>query len=117
MAQRRHILLQGLVLVLTLALVAAGFGHRVPSGDELARAQAEQIYGSALCDSGAEQDTGQGSACPLCRLVVAFVLPAPFAGPGQPVLAPHRAAWPETGQVVAALAEDRRPPLRGPPRV
>lgn len=115
MTKRPHILLQGLTLVLTLALVMVGFGHHPPSGEEFARAQYEQVFGADLCQDSAEEDGHQDRSCPLCHIISAYTLPAPGGEVSLPAFAMRDPGWSQARQVPVLALHANRPPQRGPP--
>lgn len=98
-----------LLSLLTLALMATGFAHRAPSGDEAALQAVWQMAGGNW--DGFCGDPGMGSTphvkCPACQLtdgaglpsapdlsqdaqfrLIATLSPAPFAAPPQPSYGP-----------------------------
>lgn len=67
------------VALIAVALVAVGFGHRMPTASETALESYILAGGdiSALC-GGAGDDQGlAGSDCPACHLAAATILPDP----------------------------------------
>ena len=66
-----------LMVLLTVALVATGFGHRMPSGTDTAIEAYVLAGGTAadLCGSPGDEGTLTQRDCPACQIVGAAALP------------------------------------------
>jgi hypothetical protein len=97
--------------ILALALIAVGFGHRMPSAED-ARVEAFVLAGGDLSDICG--DIGDGSVahrpCPACQIVSAIALPE-NAGPVRP--AELRLLAEVAAEEDPAAITFRRDPARG----
>jgi len=69
-----------LLPILTLALLAIGFGHRVPVAGNTGLAAYVAAWGDAsdLCAKGMDGQA-RGDECPVCHLTAGAALPTPVA--------------------------------------
>jgi hypothetical protein len=107
-----------LVVLLALAVVGIGYGHRMNPGypvDLTAYAMPDGTL-PQLCLDGSAQDPIAKPPCPACTIVAAFLLP-PATLPAPVLLAANMADWPMPIATAQAAHRPRAPPARGPPAV
>lgn len=77
-AIRSRLLMLGLTLSLCVALVATGFGHRMPSRFELQVSNSAiltAVLGGVCGQPGADGSSADAGKCPICTLVGAALTP------------------------------------------
>ena len=106
-----------MALLLVVALVGLGFGHRMMLQDPVdlsAYAMPDGTLPELCHDGGADHNAKDQPPCPLCRIVVGLDIP-PVVGLPPMQLAPSSVVWPRSALAVAGLYQPRAPPARGPP--
>ncbi|MES2435274.1 MAG: hypothetical protein V4586_15810 [Pseudomonadota bacterium] len=107
-----------MALLLAVALVALGFGHRMALHDPVDLSAYAMPDGTLpeLCHDGGTADHGakDQAPCPACRIIAAVELPQLITLP--PVeLVPVTVVWPDLALADASTHQPSAPPARGPP--
>ncbi|MDB5661318.1 MAG: hypothetical protein JWS10_3933 [Cypionkella sp.] len=109
-----------MTLLLAVALVTLGFGHRMALQDPVDLSAYAMPDGTMpeLCHDGGVSDHGMKdqAPCPACRIVAALELPAIVSLP--PVeLTAVAVVWPAVALADMTEHPPRAPPARGPPAI
>ena len=106
-----------MALLLAVALVGLGFGHRMVLEDPVdlsAYAMPDGTLPELCHDGGEDHGAKDQPPCPLCRIIVALDMPATVTLP--PVLlTPQLVVWPHRSVAERSAHQPRAPPARGPP--
>lgn len=105
-----------LVVLLALALVFVGFGHRMAGPDAPGLSAYAMPDGTLpdLCVDGSGGNSATDTPCPACTITAAMHLPAAVALPAVQ-LSRSQADWPLPAPPDAQAHQPRAPPARGPP--
>ena len=109
-----------LTLLLAVALLTLGFGHRMALQDPVDLSAYAMPDGTLpdLCHDGGTpaHGTKDQAPCPACRIIAALELPAITSLP--PVqLTPIVVVWPAVALADNTAHPPRAPPARGPPAI
>lgn len=109
-----------MVLLLAVALITLGFGHRMALHDPVDLSAYAMPDGTLpeLCHDGGAADHGakHQPPCPACRIIAALDMPVVAALPAV-ALVVAIVVWPDTALADANAHPPRAPPARGPPAV